>query len=78
MNLIVSFYNRLATEREEVQRQREYISKMRADFKPDGRQEELIIDEGLAYSLSIKIIFHVIILKCRKEHSNFQETITAR
>ena len=50
---------------------------MRADFKPDGRQEELI-DEGLAYSLSIKIIFHVIILKCRKEHSNFQETITAR
>lgn len=35
------FYTlRLANEREEVQRQREYIAKMRADFKPDGRQDD--------------------------------------
>ena len=46
---------RLATEREEVQRQREYISKMRADFKPDGRQddstEEGIVDILHCYNL---------------------------
>lgn len=43
------FLCRIANEKEELARQKEYIAKIRADFKPDGGTEDLKTGNALLY-----------------------------
>lgn len=48
----------LQNEREEVERQKEYFSKLRADFQPDGQKVKII---ALKYTASIYIyVMHML------------------
>ena len=50
----------LQNEREEVERQKEYFSKLRADFQPDGQKVKVIaLTQEPSNMNTIKITLHV-------------------